>query len=207
MFRTSAIKVMPKMSRTRGSVTGFSLVELVIVIALILIALTVAVLNLRTALASARVNSGVQTVLSQLRLAHQQSMARRIEYSVTFTPPGAIVTQQILQGQAPVTERTITLPGEVQFIAPPGLPNPGPDGFGTGKLAVDFDQANGGGGNVIFFLPDGTALDATGGPNDGVIYIGHARVLAPPHAITMWGATCRFKVWNLTNGKGGPQWN
>jgi|SRR5215472_4034070 len=195
------------MRRTRGSVTGFSLVELVIVIALILIALTVAVLGTRAAMASARVNSGVETVLSQLRLAHQESMDRRMEYSVTFTLPGTIVTQRILQGQAPVAERTVTLPNEVQFIAPPGLPNPGPDGFGTGKFAIDFDQVNGGGGNVIFFVPDGTALDATGGPNNGVIYIGHARGLAPMHAITMWGATSRFKVWNLANGKGGPKWN
>jgi type II secretory pathway pseudopilin PulG len=195
------------MKRTRGSVTGFSLVELVIVIALILIALTVAVLSLPTALASGRLNSGVQTVLSQLRLAHQESMDRRMQYSITFTAPGTIVTQRILQGQAPVTERTITLPNEVQFIAPPGLPNPGPDGFGTGKIAIDFDQVNGGGGNVIFFVPDGTALDATGGPNNGVIYIGHARALAPTQAITMWGATGRFKVWNLANEKGGPKWN
>jgi type II secretory pathway pseudopilin PulG len=207
VFGAFAIEAMLKMKPTRRSVTGFSLVELVIVIALILIALGVAVLSLRTALASGRVNSGVQTVLSQLRLAHQESMDRRMQYSITFTAPGTIVTQRIVQGQAPVTERTITLPSEVQFIAPPGLPNPGPDGFGTGQFAIDFDQVNGGGGNIIFFVPDGTALDTTGGPNDGVIYIGHARGLAPTHAISMWGATGRFKVWNLANGKGGPKWN
>ena len=191
---------------TKRSSAGFTLIELVIVIALILIATGVAVLSLRTGLASSRANSGVQATLSQLRLAREEAIGRRMEYRVTFLPPATIQTERILQGQAPVVERSITLPPEIQFLTAPGNPSPGPDGFGTGKAAIDFDQANGGGGTIIFFLPDGTALDAVGDPNDGVVYISHARGLAPSHAISLWGATGRFKVWQLTT-TGAPKWN
>lgn len=184
---------------------GFSLIELVIVIAVVLIALSVALLNLRTAMASSRMNSGVETTLSQLRLARQEAIARRMAYQVTFTPPGTITTVRLVQGAAPIQERSITLPPEIQFLAP-GLPNPGPDGFGTGRVAIDFDQGNGGGGNVILFVPDGTAQGANGGPDDGVVYIAHARGLTPPHAISMWGATGRFKTWELSTGRGAPKW-
>jgi len=195
------------MRHTKGHAAGFSLVELVIVIAVVMIGLAVAVVNIRIGLASSRLNSGVQITLSQLRLAREAAVARRMSYRVTFTQPGTILTERLVQGQLPVQERTITLPPEVQFLAPAGLPSPGPDGFGAGRAAIDFDQANGGGGNVVLFVPDGTALGAAGGPDDGVIYIAHARGLAPPRAISMWGATGRFKVWILTITKGGPKWN
>lgn len=193
------------MQQASRDAAGFSLIELLIVIVVIMIALGVAVLSLPRALAASRLNSGVQTTLSQLRSARQEAIARRMAYRVTFTLPGTILTERLVQGQPPVAERTTSLPPEIQFLAPPGLPSPGPDGFGNGRLAIDFDQANGGGSTVVLFEPDGTALDAAGNPDDGVVYIAHARRLAPPRAISMWGATGRFKVWYLTT-KGGPKW-
>lgn len=190
----------------RASTAGFSLIELLIVIVIVLIALSVALLNFPTALAASRMNSGVEITLSQLRLARQEAIARRMNYTVTFAPPGTITTVRLIQGQPPFQERSITLPPEIQFLAPPGLPNPGPDGFGTGRNAIDFDQGNGGGGTVILFVPDGTAQGGNGGPDDGVVYIAHSRALAPPHAISMWGATGRFKTWELSTGGGARQW-
>ncbi len=47
-----------------------------------------------------------------------------------------------------------------------------PDGFGVGTTAIDFDQGIAGGvKNVIYFYPDGSAQDAAGNINNGVVYL------------------------------------
>jgi prepilin-type N-terminal cleavage/methylation domain-containing protein len=187
---------------------GFSLTELLVVISIIMILLTVVVLSFARAMTGARVNSAVQLTLNQLRMARQEAMDRRMQYRVTFTAPQTILTERIVGG-VPTTERTTTLPGTVRFVALPGLPPAGktPDNFGIGVNAIDFDQATGGGGTIISFYPDGTAQDAIGNPNDGVIYIAQPGELYSSHAVSLWGATGRLKVWYLTQDSGGkPKW-
>jgi type II secretory pathway pseudopilin PulG len=200
-----------KVHKARSS--GYSLLELCMVLAIMIIVAAVGVLFFSPAMHNAHVNSAVQTTVSQLRMAREEAVDRRMLVTVTFLPPGTIQTQRTITGtlpgvlaQAPVIERSMTLPNDVQFLALPGLPGPGPDTFGNGNLAVDFDQANGGGGTVIFFNPDGTATDALGNPNDGVVYVALPGELYSSHAITMFGATGRFKVYSLTQRGGNPTW-
>jgi prepilin-type N-terminal cleavage/methylation domain-containing protein len=194
----------------RRNQAGFSAIELMVVVAIILVIVVVALLMLNPALRGGHLNTAVQTTVSQIRMARQSAMDRRMLYSVTFTAPGTIVTTRLLQGQPPVVERTVTLPSDTQFLAQAGLPGAGktPDQFGSGASAIDFDQAAGGGGNVIFFYPDGTALDAVGDPNDGVIYIALPGNVNTSRAITLWGATGRVKTFYLAKTTtGGLQWH
>jgi prepilin-type N-terminal cleavage/methylation domain-containing protein len=197
------------MRYSRRQHAGFSLMELIVVISLILIATSVVVLSFVRAATSSRVNSAVQLTINQLRMARQEAMDRRMQYRVTFTAPQTILIERIVGG-VPTVERTSTLPGAVQFVALAGLPPAGktPDNFGTGVNAIDFDQATGGAGTIISFYPDGTAQDAVGNPNDGVIYIAQPGALYTSHAISLWGATGRLKVWYLSKDSGGnPKWN
>jgi len=194
----------------RSNQAGFSAVELLVAVAIIVVIVAVAIMMLNPALLGSHLNTAVQTSVSQIRLARQSAMDRRMLYSVTFTAPGTIVTTRLVQGQLPVVERTVTLPSDTQFLAQAGLPGAGktPDQFGSGANAIDFDQATGGGGNVIFFYPDGTALDAAGAPNDGVIYIALPGNLSSSRAITLWGATGRVKTFYLVKtAAGGLQWH
>jgi Tfp pilus assembly protein FimT len=197
------------MRHTRRHEAGFSAVELLVVAAIILLTATIAVVSFGTTMTSSRVNSAVQLTVNQLRMARQEAMDRRMQYRVTFSAPQTILTERVVGG-VPTTERTTNLPGAVQFLAVSGLPPAGktPDNFGSGVAAIDFDQATGGGGTVISFYPDGTAQDALGNPNDGVIYVAQPGQLYSSHAISMWGATGRFKVWYLSKDAGGnPKWN
>lgn len=197
------------MRYSRRHHAGFSVPELIVVIAIILVATSVIVLSLTRAGTSSRVNSAVQLTLNQLRMARQEAMDRRMQYRLTFAAPQTILTERIVGGVA-TAERTTTLPGAVQFVALSGLPPAGktPDNFGGGVNAIDFDQATGGGGTIISFYPDGTAQDALGNPNDGVIYIAQPAELYTSHAISLWGATGRLKVWYLSKDSGGnPKWN
>jgi len=203
--------------RVNKSQRGFSMPELLVVIAIIAIVSAVAVLGVGAAVRSARMNAAVQLTLRQLRMARQEAVDRRMQYTVTFTRPGTIQTARttglnplpgVVAAAAVTTiERTVTLPSDIQFTVPAGVPAQAPDNFGAAAVAIDFDQAQGGGGNTIFFLPDGTAQDNLGNPNNGVVYIARPGDLNSTHAISMWGATGRFKLWSVSKNKLGLlQW-
>jgi type II secretory pathway pseudopilin PulG len=183
----------------QASARGFSLIEGLVVCAIILILTAVAAFALVPMRESAKLNAAVQTTVNQLRMAHEEAIAKRLQYIVTLQAPGTIVTQWTKAGIGVQTERTIPLPDGIQFIAIPGIPTTPltPDGFGLGNVAIDFDQATGGGQNIIYFQPDGTALDAIGNPNNGVLYIARPGQLSSSRAITLFGSTGRLKTWYL----------
>jgi prepilin-type N-terminal cleavage/methylation domain-containing protein len=198
--------------RVNKSQSGFSTIELLVVIVIIAIISAVAVLGFGTAMRSAHENAAVQLTLKQLRMARQEAVDRRMQYTVTFTLPGTIRTARTtglnpLPGVVPpppvvtTIERTVTLPSDVQFTVPAGVPAQAPDNFGAAAFPIDFDQATGGGGNTLVFLPDGTAQDNLGNPNNGVIYIARPGDLNSAHAISVWGATGRFKLWTVNKNK------
>ena len=187
---------------------GFSLVEGLVVATIILTLTAVAGLAMVPMRESAKLNAAVQTTINQLRMAHEEAIAKRLQYVVTLQAPGTIVTQWTKGGIGLQTERTISLPDGVQFIAIPGIPTTPrtPDGFGNGNVAIDFDQATSGGQNVIYFQPDGTAIDAAGNPNNGVVYIARPGQLATSRAITLFGSTGRLKTWYLTKNGATVKW-
>jgi Tfp pilus assembly protein FimT len=200
--------VLRKDRKLDRSESGISLVELLIVVIVGLILSGIGVLSFVRSRESAHLNSALQLTVNQLRMARQEAMDKRLQYIVTLLPPRSIQTQWSATGIAATTERTISLPSDVQFSAEPGLPGLGstPDGFGAGTLAIDFCQATGGGGTQILFNPDGTAMDAAGNPNDGVVYLALPGNLASSRAITLFGATGRLKVWSLVRKGATPVW-
>jgi type II secretory pathway pseudopilin PulG len=190
------------------SARGFSLIEAMGVCLLMLIATGIAMVALGPMNDSAKVNTAVQLTINQLRMAHEEAMAKRLQYVVTLQQPGTIVTQWTKAGIGLQTERTVPLPDGIQFTVVPGIPNGfnTPDGFGTGVFAIDFDQATGGNSNIIYFQPDGTALDAAGNPNNGVVYIAKPGAVQSSRAITLFGATGRLKTWFLNKQGANLQW-
>jgi hypothetical protein len=146
-----------------------------------------------------------------MRQTRDLSVAQRQIYFITFTGGPAPDVITITQGSTGVVTATYQLPNDVLFNAEPGLPvSPvafpmTPDGFGIGTTAIDFDQGVAGGiKNVIYFYPDGSAQDATGNVNNGVIYMDMPGFINTSRAITLWGATGRLRGWHLF--KSGAQW-
>jgi len=193
-------------ARACGS-QGFSLLELLLVVAITVVLTAFASFGIAAALKQARTANAAQLISNQLRTVHQNAMDNRTEYVVTFQVPGRMLVQKIRNATLS-TDTTVDLPGDEQFIAINGLPGLGkaPDNFGNGKTAIDFDQAVGGGSNVLYFYPDGTVLDAVGNPNNGVLYIAHPGDISSSRAITVWGATGRVKSFKLISVSGVSQW-
>jgi prepilin-type N-terminal cleavage/methylation domain-containing protein len=202
-------------SRTRG----FSLLEMMIVLALLLIVTKITFISLMPVLKQQHVTNAYNTTLSAMRQARDNAVSQRTSYSVTFSSaasPNTIVVAPTLLGFVG-DQNTVTykLPPDVPFNVQPGFPTPGPDKFGTGTTAIDFGYtSNGGagGGATIFFCPDGSAQTAAcsagGYANDwdgGVVYMGLPGNVLSSRALTLSGGTGRIHGWRLVNS-GGYKW-
>jgi prepilin-type N-terminal cleavage/methylation domain-containing protein len=216
-----------RMQRPSISMLGFSMVEMMIVIALMLVVSGIAVVNTQSALKDSRVAGGYENALMQLRMARQRAIEERKRYIVTFgtpaptgasTPLGAPTAKSIQlfrwdagnPSPAPVQVSTIDLPSDVSFAALPGLPTGSsavPDGFGSGITAIDFDQGVGAGsGNLVMFMPDGSGHDLAGNSDNGILYIARTGELSSSRAITVFGNSGRIRGWRLVQPGGVAAW-
>ena len=185
---------------------GFSLTELLVTVAILMTGGAIAVMNIAGAVRSSHVETAYQNTLDQLRFARQVAIDKRTVCRVDFAAPGTITVTQAFADGNPVLTETITLPADVQYTIVAGMPSPPsptPDNIGSGRVAIDFDQVKAGGGTTIFFQPDGSALDAFGLANDGVIYVARPGNLSGARAITLLGTTGRIRGWRLGPKAGG----
>jgi len=193
---------------------GFSMIEMMIVVAIIMITMGTALIQIGPILKESKANTAWQLTLGQLRRAHELAIDQRQVYRVSFTAPRTI--QLDLVGIDPVTkakalifQSKIDLPTETQFTVVTGMPatpTTVPDGFGNGSAAIDFDQDFGGGGTEVYFQRDGRALDAQNRLNSGVIYICRPGELMSCKAVSLIGATGRVKGWKLSEAGSVKRW-
>jgi prepilin-type N-terminal cleavage/methylation domain-containing protein len=183
---------------------GFSMIEMAIVLALILIVAAVSTMTLQPALKAGRVTEAYNTTLMMMRRGRDISVAQRQIYFVTLNSGVAPNTVTITQGSTGTVISTQSLPTDVSFDVEPGIPvSPvapptTPDGFGVGNPPIEFDQGIVGGvKNVIYFYPDGSAKDVLGNVNNGVVYVARPGEILSSRAITLWGGTGRLRGWHL----------
>jgi prepilin-type N-terminal cleavage/methylation domain-containing protein len=209
------VPVAPSLSKRVSKLNqrGFSMVEMLIVIAVGTIVTAIGFITLAPAMKEIRVSNAYNTTLATLRQAREMAVSNRDIYMVTLNNtvvPNTITITDTNPANPKVVE-TMVLPNDVNFDNEPGIPNTAtttPDNFGTGGAAIDFDQAPATGAkNVIYFYPDGAARDSTSALNNGVVYIARPGELMSSHAISLWGATGRLRGWQLINKSGKTTWS
>jgi prepilin-type N-terminal cleavage/methylation domain-containing protein len=201
---------------SRRAARGFSMIEMIVVIAIIMVMLGMAFMSLQPALKDAHVTNAYDSVLMQIRTARAKAVENRQQFIVCFgnttptgaaTPLGAPTAQsiQVFQWPAGTAQSTaiqlsrIELPTDIQFQTLTGLPAAAPDGFGNGSIALDFDRGvTPAVKNQIMFLPDGSSRDTAGNLNSGILYVSGTD-LGSTHAITVWGASGRIRGWRLAD--------
>lgn len=200
--------------------SGFTLLEMVVVLAISIIVSVISMMSLIPMLKAQRVTNAYNLTLSALRQARDNAVSQRTSYSVTFaagTTNTITVTPTLTTFQGAQNTQVYKLPSDITFNVQTGFPAIGPDKYGTGLYAIDFGYtANGGTGgqSTVYFCPDGSAQDSEGGAGNcqgswdgGVVYLGRPGELLSSRAITLWGGTGRIRGWRLySNGSGGYQW-
>jgi prepilin-type N-terminal cleavage/methylation domain-containing protein len=195
---------------------GFSLVEMLIVVAITFIIAAMAVFQLQPALASARADTAMKEVIDQLRQAREYSIANRRYIQVTF--PVKIVngqTQyqvQITQVNAPplgpgganVVLSTVSIQGPLTFYVNPLLPDT-PDGYGKAN-AIEFEGTDNGPAAGMVFQSDGEFVDAgTLLPINGTVFLGVPGQMPMSRAVTVLGSTGRVRGWKAPSINGWVQ--
>src|SRR5271170_1744697 len=120
----------------RHGESGFSLIEMMSVVAISMIVAAVAVFGMMPAVKQQHVTNAYNTTLAAMRQARDNAVSQRTSYSVTFTHTAysntITVTPTLTSYQGAQTTATYQLPVDVSFLAQSGLPTTGPDGYGTG---------------------------------------------------------------------------
>ena len=192
---------------TRRTMRGFTLIESMIVVSIIMIASSMFFMSIQPALRQARLTNAYNSVLMTMRRARETSIAERRVYIVTFIAPR---TMTITQAATGIVTNTFTLPMDVSFDAESGIPNTAaktPDHFGTGGVAIDFDQGVSlGVKTAVYFQPDGSGQDINSNINNGIVYIARTGDVLSSRAITVWGSTGRLRGWRLYDVAGVKTW-
>src|SRR6185295_4919748 len=123
---------------------GFSMVEMMIVVAIMMIVMGTAFIQIAPALKNAKSETALQTTLGQMRRAHELAVDRRTVYRVSFNAPRTIQLDQVnidptTLAKSFVFQSSITLPSDMSFTIATGIPTAAtkvPEGYGNGTVAI-----------------------------------------------------------------------
>jgi type II secretory pathway pseudopilin PulG len=207
-----------------------SLLEVLIVIAVVLVVSAAAIINIMSSLQVAAADSAAQLVQQDMRVARQAAISNRLVYRLTFNAPSGIVMDQLVTSTTVVSGvTTITttvnnvsndsIPSTVSFQVFSGTTPEEPDGFctcppspaacscappptvGFASQAVDLN-----GSNVIYFQPDGAGRDVNNKLCNGVVYSAVNGQISSSRAVSVWGSTGQIKLYKLFSQAGGYYW-
>jgi len=178
---------------------GFSLIELMLVVAIGLILVGMSLGGVGAMLKSSRADSGLTIAASGLRASRELAVGSRRNVQVTFGT-NTIMTTKVNYCAAPCSGgatttlmRTTTLEGRTKFILTTGVPDT-PDGFGMAS-ATAF-------GTLVpaMFTTDGSFINSNGDVLNGTLFIGIEGDSTAARAITIFGATGAMHLWKW-NGR------
>ncbi|MGH9698232.1 MAG: pilus assembly FimT family protein [Candidatus Acidiferrales bacterium] len=189
--------------RHRNSERGFTMVEIVTVIFIILVISAMAITQMQPALETYRANAAEAQVKGALRQARETAVAERRNIVVRFLL-NAQGQEEVDLYQVPEPANIVAnapfmkvpVQGTVFFALYPGAPDT-PDNFGKGAPLFFGGAAYLPGSNVQF-QSDGTFADANGNPINGSIFMSIAGYAPSSRAITILGTTGRIKSWTGT---------
>lgn len=175
---------------------GFSLVELLLVVAVAGIVSGMAIVQVQGALTMARADSVASQVASILRFGRDASVSQRRTVDVTFVGGNRIVLTRNDRPVGTTQIGSVYLENGGQFlIQVGGLVPDTPDGFGRAN-AIDF-----GGAAVIRFQPDGTLTDGTAVPINGTVFVAVPNQALSQRAVTVTGTTARSQPYRWTGAR------
>jgi Tfp pilus assembly protein FimT len=170
---------------------GFTLIELQVVLALVVIIGAMTAFTAGNALVAARGDAAASQVASIMRAARDFAIFQGRIIEVEFVQPNRIRLHRHDLPNGTTVIGDVTLANQAQFAIDDALPDT-PDGYGR-AAAIDFDDAM-----PVEFLPDSSLTDSAGVPVNGTVFIAIPGQLNSARAVTVTGASARAQVyrWN-----------
>jgi prepilin-type N-terminal cleavage/methylation domain-containing protein len=207
MVETHQDKLICAKSGYLGDARGFSLIELLMAVAIIMTVAAMAYFSLQTPLLGARSDAAMREVLDQLRQAREYAIVNRRYVQVTFPSsasgqPEVQITQRnsLTKSEnagSDVVLSVVTLQAPLAFTLITGMPDT-PDGFGN-AYAIEFEGLNGLPTGGILFQSDGELVDGTTYvPISGTVFLSSSGNKASARAVTVLGTTGRVRGWRST---------
>src|SRR2546421_3425228 len=180
---------------------GFSLMELLVAVAIISVILGMALLNYSSILPNFKANSAMDHLLYQLRSARERAIAHRREVQVQFVGTNQLTIKELwLVGTAPAAT-TVSFEGGAQYMVFPSVPDiPAPFNFGNGA-PVYFGGLSGG-PPIMKFSTSGALIDGGNTLVNGTVFMGISGRPSTARAISILGATGRVREFHWD----GSQW-
>jgi len=181
--------------RASRAETGFTIVDLLLIVALVGIVSAAAYPVITSTLDYYRTESALQLVLANVREARQSAIDERRSYRITFSYPGSFAVWKQDDAFAWVQERQIFLPFGISFHLPSGIPR---ISIIDNSADIDFN-----GGNTCRFRADGSVVNSSGRIVSGIVYISNSAETGQCRAVSVFGGTGLTRAWVYENG----QWN
>ncbi len=184
---------------------GFTLLESVVVIGIMMVLMGIAVIQSFGSMESYQANSAQDVVVSQLRVARQLAISQRRAVQLWLDTAPETDNRYHVKYQvqpAPQTNEvagplvSVPLPGSTQFILEPGVPDT-PMNFGKAAAIYIGNPPVAGGPPIMQFNPTGTFTDNTGNTLlYGTIFIGIPGQVSTARAVTIMGGTGRVRSYS-----------
>lgn len=196
----------------RPAQQGFSMIELIVVVAMMFVVMVMAVISTKSLVPAMRANNGINQVIQMMRVARHTAIANRRVTTISFktvTINSVAVSEVQLQQVPPasvggptITLATVDLEGGAQFYVFPGLPDT-PMGFGNSTPISFSNPANPAAAiPALQFLSDGSFGTDIGIPINGTVFLGISGQPATARAVTILGSTGRVRPYHWD----GAQW-
>jgi type II secretory pathway pseudopilin PulG len=184
---------------------GFSTVEILVVLSILMIASAFAVLSSQGTYQNFKATSGMNDAMGQFQQARAMAISTRRNVEISFSGTNQIqLTPETTQGVAvapnPIPPETLV--SGMQFVLLPGVPDT-PMGFGTCANGICFKAAGAAPVAPMRFTTTGALMDFNNKFVDGTLFLGIPGKNTTARAITILGATGRVRPYYYD----GAKWN